>query len=160
MGSLSERLPLVIGVTGHRDLRIEDIPLLEREVGEIIGRLRRDYVGEDKEIPVILLSALAEGADQIVARVALAHGAHLIAPLPMPTDEYRRDFQPGLTPGATAKFDWLIAQASAAPVMPFTEGNSLDGVRSDPNKRNEQYRSGELFIIQNCDVLIALWGGN
>ena len=37
MQSLPDRLPLVIGVTGHRDLRAEDLPKLEAEVARIFA---------------------------------------------------------------------------------------------------------------------------
>src|SRR6195256_1083433 len=131
MQPLPDRLPLVIGVTGHRDLRDEDVARLEAEVASIIARLRRDYLKDDGETPIIVLSALAEGADRLVARVALAQGARLIAPLPMPREEYGRDFEPGLKPGNAAEFDELLAQAIAAPVMPFGHGNSLEAVRTN-----------------------------
>ena len=154
-----DRLPLVVGVTGHRDLREQDVPQLEREVAAIIARLRHDYLRDDAETPIIILSSLAEGADRLVARVGLAHGAHLVAPLPLPVEEYRRDFEPGLKPGNVTEFDALLAQAIAAPVMPFTPGNSLDAVRADSGKRAEQYRAVGLFIAQRCNVLLALWDG-
>jgi hypothetical protein len=160
MASLPNRIPLVIGTTGHRDLRAEDLPLLEREVGAIIGRLRSEYLGGDDETPIILISALAEGADRVVARAALAMGVKLIAPLPLPVDEYRRDFEPGLNPNAAAEFDQLLSEAAAAPVMSFTAGNSLDAVRTNASKRAEQYRAVGLFIVRHCDILIALWDGN
>ena len=160
MGSQPARVPLVIGVTGHRDLRTRDVSALEREVRAIITRLRHDYIGENNETPLILISALAEGADRLVARVALALGVHLIAPLPLPVAEYRQDFEPGLTPGASIEFDQLLSQAAATPVMSFTAGNSLEAVRTDSNKRAEQYRAVGLFIVQHSDVLIALWDGN
>ncbi|HZL40076.1 MAG TPA: hypothetical protein VFC45_07325 [Pseudolabrys sp.] len=160
MGPSPDRVPLVVGVTGHRDLRSQDIPRLEQEVDAIITRLRRDYLEGDNETPLILLSALAEGADQIAARVALAQGVRLIAPLPMPLDEYRRDFEPGLAPGAAGDFEKNLSQAAAAPVVPFTKDNSLEAVRVNADKRAEQYRAVGLFIIQHCDVLIALWDGN
>jgi hypothetical protein len=160
MGPLPDRVPLVIGVTGHRDLRSQDIPRLEREVGAIITRLRQDYLSGDSETPLILLSALAEGADQIAARVALAQGVRLIAPLPMPLAEYRHDFDPGIAPGAAGDFEKNLSQAIATPVVPFTKGNSLEAVRANADKRAEQYRAVGLFIIEHCDVLIALWDGN
>ena len=160
MGPLPDRVPLVIGVTGHRDLRSQDIPRREHEVGAIITRLRRDYLGDDSETPLILLSALAEGADQIVARAALAQDVRLIAPLPMPLDEYRRDFIPGIAPGGGADFEKNLSQAIVTPVVPFTKGNSLEAVRANADKRAEQYRAVGLFIIEHCDVLIALWDGN
>ncbi len=160
MGSLPGWVPLVIGVTGHRDLRTQDVPQLEREVAAIITRLQRDYIGEENKTPLILISALAEGADRIVARVALALGVRLIAPLPLPIVEYRRDFEPGLIPGAAVEFDQLLSQAAATPIMSFTAGNSLEAVRTDANKRAEQYRAVGLFIVRHSDVLIALWDGN
>jgi hypothetical protein len=159
MDSLPDRLPLVIGVTGHRDLRDEDVPKLEQQVAAVIAGLRRDYLGGKDETPIIVLSALAEGADRLVARVALAQGAHLIAPLPLPLDEYRRDFEPGLKPGNMAEFDALLARAIAAPVMPL-HGVSLETLRADRQKRAEQYRAVGIFIIQHCHVLLALWDGD
>jgi hypothetical protein len=160
MDPLPDRLPLVIGVTGHRDLRDQDVPTLEREVAAIIERLRHDYLHGDGETPIIVLSALAEGADRLVARVALAQGARLVAPMPMPIDEYRRDFEPGLKAGNAAEFDALLAQAIAAPVVAFTPGNSLAAVRADASRREEQYRAAGLFIAQHANVLIALWDGD
>jgi len=160
MDPLPDRLPLVIGVTGHRDLRDPDLSTLEREIAAIIARLRHDYLHGDGETPIVMLSSLAEGADRLVARVALAQGARLVAPMPMPIDEYRRDFEPGLKAGNAAEFDALLAQAIAVPVMPFTPGNSLAAVRADASKREEQYRAAGLFIAQHANVLIALWDGD
>jgi hypothetical protein len=157
MRSLPDRLPLVIGVTGHRDLREADLPSLEAEVARIITRLKHDYLC-DEETPIIVLSALAEGADRLVARIALRQGARLIAALPLPPEEYRRDFAPA-TPNESTEFDTLLAQAIAAPIMPFAEGNSLPAARTDPAKRAEQYRAVGLFICSHCDVLIAVWDG-
>jgi hypothetical protein len=159
MASLPDRLPLVIGVTGHRDLREEDLPRLEREVQSILAGLRHDYLAEG-ETPIIILSALAEGADRLVARVALAQGARLIAPLPLPPEEYRRDFEPGLKPGNAAEFDSLLGQAIAAPIVPFTPGNSLEAVRADRAKRAEQYRAVGVFIVRHCNIMIAIWDGD
>ena len=160
MDPLPDRLPLVIGVTGHRDLRDQDIPALEREVAAIITGLRRDYLHGDGETPIIVVSSLAEGADRLVARVALAQVAYLVAPMPMPIEEYRHDFEPGLKAGNAAEFDALLAQAIAAPVLPFTPGNSLAAVRADAAKRGEQYRAAGLFIALHANVLVTLWDGN
>jgi hypothetical protein len=160
MEPLADRLPLVIGVTGHRDLREEDVPRLEAEVAAIIARLRHEYLGSGAETPIIVLSSLAEGADRLAARVALAHGARLVAPMPMPIEEYRRDFEPGLKEGNAAEFDALLAQAMATPIAPFTPGNSIEAVRTDPEKRNEQYRAVGILIAQHCHILIALWDGD
>jgi hypothetical protein len=145
-------LPLVIGVTGHRDLCDQDIPALEAAVDGIFRRLRADYRTERGPTPIIMLSALAEGADQLVARVAQKNGAQLIAPMPMPIEEYRRDFEDGIKPNALEEFDAWIKLPIPKPVVPFTPGNPAE-------KRNEQYRAVGLFIVRHCDILIALWDG-
>jgi hypothetical protein len=156
MDQIPYRLPLVIGATGHRDLRDEDLPHLKRAVVEVIDRLKRDYLQGDSETPIIVLSSLAEGADRLIAQVALDLGARLIAPLPMPPDEYRRDFEPGLKPGAAAEFDRLLARSVAAPVVRYADGNTPDNVREE-SKRALQYREVGIFIVRHCHVLIALW---
>src|SRR5580704_7749396 len=154
------RLPLVIGATGHRDLRDEDVPALERAVAEVITRLKRDYLHDD-ETPLIVLSSLAEGADRLIARVAMDQGAKLIAPLPIAADEYCRDFDPErrLKPDALAEFGRFKERAAAAPVMRLTEGNTKDNIREE-SRRALQYREVGLFIVRHCHVLIALWNGD
>jgi hypothetical protein len=81
-------IPLVLGVTGHRDLREEDLPELERRVRDLINQLRNDY----PHTVLQLLSPLAEGADRLVARVAVESDVALFVPLPLPQEEYERDF--------------------------------------------------------------------
>jgi len=92
MDQITYRLPLVIGATGHRDLRDKDIPALRSAVREVIECLRRDYIRDGRwfcrvpvlrtlcrwlrlcpqaETPIIVLSSLAEGADRLIAREAM-----------------------------------------------------------------------------------------
>jgi hypothetical protein len=159
MDQIPYRLPLVIGATGHRDLRDQDIPALERAVAEAIKRLKRDYLHDDSETPLIVLSSLAEGADRLIARVAMKIGAKLVAPLPMDAQEYRRDFAPGIKPHAAAEFDRMRSDALAAPVMRLAEGNTRENV-GEESRRALQYREVGLFIVRHCHVLIALWNGD
>jgi hypothetical protein len=158
MQELSYRVPLVVGITGHRDLRPEDIPVLEKHFEAILKRLQNDYQGSTGgDAPLVLVSALAEGADRLAARVALSVGATLVAALPMPSDEYRRDFE---TTGSQIEFDELMGQSFTTRVMGFVPGNTPENVRGDPVCRAKQYRAVGVFIVQQCNVLIAMWDGN
>ena len=154
------RLPLIIGVTGHRDLRDEDIGELERRVGVVFDRIASDYLTADGATPIVVLSALAEGADQLVARIALDRGALLVAPLPMPIAEYRKDYQPGSMPDAEGEFDRLLARAIAIREMPFVDGNTIETIRMDPGRRALQYRETGIFIVRHCQILLSLWDGD
>jgi hypothetical protein len=187
MDQVPYRLPLVIGATGHRDLRDEDTPALRRAVREVIERLRREYVCKrpwfcgvpglrilcrwlrlcpESETPIIILSSLAEGADRLIAREAMDLGAKLIAPLPMEADEYRYDFSPErrIKPDALVEFDRLLATAVESRAMPYAKKNRDEAdpraaVHTDDDKRALQYREVGLFIVRHCHVLIALWNG-
>ena len=154
------RVPLVIGVTGHRYPRGEDIEALKRRVGQVFDGLARDYLTADGATPIVVLSSLAEGADQLVASVALERGAILIAPLPMPLEEYRKDFQFGLTPNALSEFDRLLARAAAAPEIPLLDGATIEALRDDARRRAMQYREAGLYIVRHCQILLALWDGD
>lgn len=183
-----EPLPLVVGVTGHRDLRDDDIPLLKEKVAAVFDRLEDDYANPPSRpermlrriwpqaadklsqerrkrpgaTPMIVLSSLAEGADQLVAQVAIEKGLRVIAPLPLPAEDYRRDFEK--TPvrsGALGTFDeWMEPHPGIRKLfVGYEEGSSAEDVREFGEKRNLQYRRAGVFIARHCDVLIALWDG-
>ncbi|MBV8299845.1 MAG: hypothetical protein JO083_09920 [Candidatus Eremiobacteraeota bacterium] len=146
------KLPLIVGVTGHRDLRPADCPRLEAEVETIFARLKRDF----PHTPLVVLSALAEGADRLVARVGLAHGATLVAPMPMPEEDYRTDFT---APESLAEFERLRAQAHALFVVPFDDPDHPAGAPLEGAARDRRYAAAGAYIAVNSDVLIALWDG-
>jgi hypothetical protein len=160
--------PLVIGVTGHRDLRKEDRAKLEEKVKEIFLQLRTDYPAT----PLILVSALAEGADRLAARVALAPhmGVSLIAPLPMPQDLYELDFESLAileTPvgalvvesSSCEEFRALLERALARFELGLVHGNARESIAEPGAKRDRQYELVGKFIAQHSQILIALWDG-
>jgi hypothetical protein len=157
----ADRLPLIIGAAGHRDLRDDDLPRLKAAVASAISTLRRQYLDNDKQTPIVVLSALGEGAEQLIAAEALKQGATLIVALPLPLAEYRRDFvQRPMTQDAVQDFDDLCNKAAAAVEIPLAAGNTESGVKAFGPERDRQYREANLFIAQHCHVLIALYDGN
>ena len=88
-------IPLVIGVTGYRDIRKEDIKPLKEKIEEIFTALKKKY----PTTPFILLSPLADGADRIVANVALEKFKEKITvkvPIPFPKEIYTDTFGKGI----------------------------------------------------------------
>ena len=87
-------LCLRIAVTGHRKLPAGD-PALTDGVDDALDRIEMRRSGGTATTPVGLtvVSALAEGADRIVARRAMLRGARLEVVLPMPRDDYLADFK-------------------------------------------------------------------
>jgi hypothetical protein len=139
-------LPLVIGVTGHRDLRDSDREALERRVRSIFSDLKMAY----PHTPLVLLSPLAEGADRLVAHVALDSGLWLIVPLPMTQALYEDDFQ---TAESKAEFRNLLSRAKTVLTLPPVSNYGEGEIRG----RSEQYAQAGAYIARYSHILIALW---
>jgi len=136
-------MQLVVGVTGHRDLVEEEQPALERRVRALFNNLSKRYPDLDLQ----LLTALANGADRLAARVAVELGIPVVAVLPMPQVDYEKDFE---TDHGLAEFRSLLARAARIIELPSGER---------PIGRNSQYAQMGLFISNHCQILLALWDG-
>ncbi|MGI9236313.1 MAG: hypothetical protein ACR2QZ_02905 [Woeseiaceae bacterium] len=145
-------IPLVVAVTGHRDLVPAEIPTIRDRVRELCAKLQRDY--PDRRLKV--MSPLAEGADQLVAEVALEMGVELVVTLPMQKSVYRSDFQ---SPEAVARFDALCDQATELYELPLASGNSDEGISANGPQRTRQYAQLGVFLCAHCHVLLAIWDG-
>jgi hypothetical protein len=144
-GSGSKRLPLIFGVSGHRDLVVADLPQLREHLSQIFAVFRAAY----PHTPFRLLSPLAEGADRLVAEVALSSEIGLFVPLPMEQREYERDFP---TAKSLAEFRALLARAESCWELP---------IRTNPRTENRTMQYAEVgdFIARYSHILILLWDG-
>ncbi len=140
---MNQTVPIVIGVTGHRDIRPQDVSSLEQAVRDFLLQLKKDY----PHSPVRMLNSLAAGADTLCARVALSLSIPLYCPLPMEKTEYRKDF----TPEQAEEFDSLYIKAEQVFVSPFTE--------PEQPERDYLYRQAGIYVAAHCHVLLALWDG-
>jgi hypothetical protein len=144
-------VPLVIGVTGHRDLVPAELPAIRERVRTFFSTLRARYPGRD----LTLMSPLAEGADRLVADEAIALGMPVTVVLPMPAASYARDF---LTEASRREFDALCTRATDLFELPLTPGNTIATIGDGPN-RSRQYAQAGVFLSAHCHVLLALWDG-
>lgn len=145
-------IPLVVAVTGHRDLVAKEIPGLRERVRALFEELRTRY----PERRLRVMSPLAEGADRLVAEEALALGVELIVPLPMPREAYIKDFQ---TEESVREFDRLCAAANEILNLPLARGNTLEAIADYGPARNLQYAQVGVFLCAHCHILLALWDG-
>jgi hypothetical protein len=142
----------VFGVTGHRDLRDEDVLKLERYVQNIFFEFKARY----PDTPMRLITPLAEGADRLAARAALETGVRLIVPLPMSRKEYEKDFS---TPASISEFSSLLSRADECLELPLAGGNTPENIKPYGEHRDRQYAQAGAYIAGNCHILIALWDG-
>jgi hypothetical protein len=158
---LSGAVPIVVGVTGHRDLLDDERPRIEADVRRILV----SYLETHAETPVVLVSALAEGSDRLAADVALSlrdspgpgqGRVRLLALLPMPRDAYAEDFS---EPGSLERMDALLARADASWVLPPAPGVAVAALRESLAAREEQYALLAAWLARSCHVLLAIWNG-
>lgn len=122
-----------IGITGHSNLSPDSVPL--------VGEGLRDALAEVGG-PLVGVSCLARGADQLFARVVLEHGGQLEVVLPA-TDYRERKVKPD----NAAEFDELIGKAATVTTMPFRESN------------RDAYLAASEHVLGAVDAMIAVWDG-
>ena len=127
---------LTIGVTGHRDLLAEEVPALKKLVRDFFLQLRSDYPGLDLQ----LITPLAEGSDRLVTDVALELGIDLIVPLPMPQEDYEKDFS---SPAAVEAFRDSLKKARVIYLRSFPVDSDRPITEAD---RDRQYAQLGIFI--------------
>lgn len=139
-GSVLRHTPaatLTVGVTGHRLLeRVETLREAAERAFDIIKELH-------PERHPCFISQLAEGADRVVARIALERRFDLAAILPFPRDEFVKDFG---SQESRAEFDELAANAHVEE-LPM------------PAERTSGYAAAGHRMLDRAHVLIALWDG-
>lgn len=143
----------VVGVCGHRWIAAETLPALEQACALALASLP----GTGR----VLLSGLAEGADQIVARIALDSGWPVVAVLPMPLAEYEKDFT---DLAALLAFRDLLARCSSRIELPLA-GEIDDDIRASAQPRDgvvreQQYRNLGRYLVDNVQSMVLLWDGN
>jgi hypothetical protein len=132
---------LRVGVSGHRLLA--DPAAVSAEVDRVLDRLAAAEPGAG----LVAVSALAEGADRIVAGRVLARGGRLEVILPLAVDDYASDFAGA---GSRGEFAGLLAAATRVSVVPPDD--------RDPSREAAYARAGTA-MLHASDVLLALWDG-
>ena len=145
---------LTVAVTGHRGEGLGDPAAAAAALDALLPRIaaaaravhaREAAAFADAPPALVLLSALAGGADQIAATCALRHGFALRAVLPFARAEYRRDFTGAET--ATA-FDTLLAQTGRVVELPGRRDATATA-----------YALAGRAVVAHADMLIAVWDG-
>lgn len=121
-----------LGITGHRGLPEQTESLVEHELGELLERLDSEIVG---------LTSLADGADQIFARLVVEAGGQL--EVIVPAEQYRE----GLPTECHPTYDSLFAQAREVLRLPYVESTS------------ESHMAASALMLERVDRLVAVWDG-
>ncbi len=137
---------LRVAVTGHRWLDSSDPALVETVRDALVELQAACSSSATATTPVGLtvVSSLAEGADRIAVRASADLGARVEVVLPLPAEEYVRDFADD---ASRAEFRRMLDDADAVYTVPGRE-------------RPDAYLAAGEAAVQRCDVLLALWDGS
>jgi hypothetical protein len=130
--------PAAVGVVGHRALA--DVRSITSALEDVVVALDMVHPGRWR-----IISALAEGADRVVARRLLERdGSALVAVLPLLPEDYERDFD---TEASRIEFRRLLGRA--AEVVQLPEKPSREGA----------YEAAGQVVVERADVMVAVWDG-
>ena len=136
-----------IGVTGHRLARLDAavLPIIAMSLDGVLDAIAEALSAKDAT-SLRLITALADGADSLVADKAIARNWTVDAVLPFPRNDYAADFADG---EARAAYEQRLAKSHAVLELPGSRAGD-GGIAYE--------RAGRVVLTQ-CDVLIAVWDG-
>jgi hypothetical protein len=122
-----------IGITGHSNLTPDSVPRVAAEIRKVLS---------EHEQPLVGVTCLARGADQVFARVVLEQGGQLDVVIPA-ADYRERKVKPDNRP----EFEALIGQAANVRVLGFETSN------------RDAYVAANETVLGDVDALVAVWDG-
>ena len=140
-------IPFILGVTGHRYLPVKSLATIGHGVRERLRELQRKL----PDTRIIVASALAEGADRLVAQVALEEGIELWSILPTSADEYEKDFE---STDSRATFRGLLERSART-----LNASALSGRDASASERPQIYVDVGNEICRLSHALVAVWDG-
>jgi hypothetical protein len=174
------KIPIVLGITGYRDIHKNHYKSLENKVSEIFDNLIEKY----PNTPLVLLTPLADGADRIVAYAALQdkYKEKITVSVPLPFDEqnYKDTFAKGITTYKNAndtqkkemikesidEYDSLLDKVNnqtdeyTPKTIPMLFDKELYNKSNDDDKRKirrKQYSIVGEYIAIHSNILIAMY---
>ncbi len=134
--------PIIIGVTGHRDIAPWALPRVRKSVIGLLCDWKRRFG------PALhVMTGLADGADQLVADVARRLSVPIIAVAPMPLDAYR------VTLRNPDKFDRHWNEAALRLILPDLVPAYV------ANYPERQFEQLGVLLARRSHLLLTLWDG-
>lgn len=153
-----KKIPIIVGVTGHRNIVKEDKPAIKAQVIASLKEIQALCKGKDgADTPVIMLNAFAQGADMLCAEAAFELGIDVYAVLPCERERYIKSFD---DEEAKGKLYGYLDKAKREFVAPDIEENKAWLQKTyQIDDESYEYRQLGIYIAEHSHVLIALWDG-
>jgi hypothetical protein len=145
------KIPFTIGVVGHRDLVADELPAIRAALIAALTGLR-DSCGD---VPLQVVTSMAEGADLLGAEVADSLGIPVVALLPYAVAQCREDLH---TSAARDVFDRVMTKAERLE-LPVDGAIGSAAAPLPREARDRQFQRAGIVIARYSALLIAIWDG-
>lgn len=142
----------MVAVTGHRDIVAAEVEPIRARVKSLFVELQHRY--PDNQLTI--MSPLAEGADLLVAQVAVELSLNLVVPLPKSKADYLRDFR---TEQARQQFQSLYGKATEVFELTNNKPPAPEGIEQSVWDSDYPYAQLGAFLSAHCHILLAIWDG-
>lgn len=159
-------LAISVGVTGHRTIPSNNILFIKDRIEKILSAITSASLQIVNMHPDIFTptpqlnvnSCLSEGADRLVAREGLHQGFNLGAILPFHRDSpiHGHDLSASDQKVSRAELDYLL-QASKNIFEINSDSCAFASDASGEELRQNAYLSASISMLENSDIIIALW---
>lgn len=136
-----------IGVSGHRDLKRNEIKLYKNQIRRYLLEKKEQY-GEELK----LITPLAQGADMVVTKVAYEIGIKYEVLIPLPKELYVMDFKFS----SFKEFDKLIKNAiQVREIDMYLDDENLK--KSYMKFKEYHYEKLAVELVDSSDEMLILW---
>lgn len=160
-------IPIIVGVTGHRDVLQSEVPNMKIQFQEFLKQLSCEY----KDSEIIVATGLARGCDTYAVEAAIEKSYKYIGVLPMPKSEYEKDFTDSKPISFLGKeynnelelFNVLCHGATYIHEGPYyLDKNNMNKLNSDDvinaiTTRNLLYEDQGKRLAEHSDYLVAFF---
>ena len=149
-------IPIVIGVSAHRNPADGSEPFIKERVKAVIEEIKSIC----PHSPIVIMTALAQGGDIICAEVGQEMGVNIAQILPFEESIFfnSEDFTPEWMERYRKVKEKIKEQSifNEPFIAPDVEGKEILDLQS---KRRYLFRQQTIFVATHCHFLLSLWNG-
>ena len=141
--------PLIIGVTGHRELCITELPYYREQIRNFLIALLQ--INRN----IVIYSSLTDGADRLIVQEGIQLNISFIAVLPLNISLYSNDFNVA----SMIEFETLLLKADRIKIMPVLNNSNNGKISVYGPARDKQYERAGRYVVNKSKVILAVWDG-
>lgn len=147
------KIPVVVSVTGHRNVVAADVAELKRQISETL----EDIKTLCKDTPVVMMCGMAQGADMLCVEAAFEAEIPVYAVLPCAREKFIDSFD--FQPDKDKLYPYLDKCARIIQIEDVEYSLEWFANESGMDADSYGYRQVGVYLANHAHITIALWDG-